>query len=97
MEFLDQARALLNTLKKRANELEEIKIELETASLENLEVLYAEEFEIAVEMSDVFETLTIMLDKMSENEDSRFIANRLRTQAELIIGAHKEYDFQQGE
>lgn len=94
MEFLERARSLLETLRKRARELDEIKEEMRVASFENLEVLYAEEFDVAIEMSDIFETLNLMLDKMEESEDSAFIASRLRTQAEIIIGEHTEYDFQ---
>ena len=97
MDFLDQARNLLNSLKKRIKELEEIKNELRTVSNENLEALYAEEFSVAMEISDVFETLSIMLDKMEKSEDTNFIANRLRTQAEAIIGEHEEYNFGENE
>jgi hypothetical protein len=48
-----------------------------------------------MEMSDIFETLNLTLDRMEQNEDSEFIASRLRTQAEAIIGGFEEYGFKE--
>lgn len=92
MDFLDQARNLLNTLKKRSEDLEEIKIQLKNAPVESLEKLFAEEFEIAVELSDIYYTLNLILNKMLLNEDTIFIAKRLKNQADLIMYEHEEYD-----
>ena len=93
MEHLEQARSLLDLLKRRSRELEEIKQELNDASIDEMEALYAEEFRVAMDISDVFETLNLLLDRMTENEDNMFLASRLRTQAEAIIGNHTEYNF----
>lgn len=93
MEFLDQARGLLENLKKNARTLEQLQKEMDVASNDSMERLYGEEFEIVIEMSDIFTTLTLILDKMMENEDSSFVANRLRTQAESIVGGQDKYEF----
>jgi hypothetical protein len=93
MEHIDQARNLLESLKRRSRELAEIKEELCGASVDELEALYSEEFKVAMEMSDIFETLNLTLDRMEQGEDAAFIASRLRTQAEAIIGNHSEYEF----
>ncbi len=95
MDWLEQARNLLESLKRRSRELEEIKFELNNAGVDELQHLYEEEFKVAMEMSDIFETLNLTLDRMEQNEDSEFIASRLRTQAEAIIGGFEEYGFKE--
>lgn len=92
MDFLEQARNLLDTLKKRSQDLEEIKLQLKNAPVESLEQLFTEEFETAIEVSDIYYTLNLILDKMLSNEDTVFIAKRLKNQADLIIHEHQEYD-----
>ena len=92
MDFLNQARNLLDNLKKTSVKLTEIKKDIETASPDKLEDLYAEEFEVMVEITDIFDLLDLYLDRLEEDESNTFISNRLRIQAELILGEFDIYE-----
>lgn len=92
MEFLERSRNLLENLKRAARNLGYVHDDLKTATDDELEALYDQEFDLAMEMTDIYETLVLNLNKLEENEDHKFIASRLRAQAESIIGAHSEYD-----
>lgn len=92
MEFLDRARSLLENLKRSSRHLEYIKEDIKTAGPDELVQLYVDEFEKIVEISDIFDTLMLVLEKLEETGDNTFIASRIKAQAESIVGKVESYD-----
>lgn len=92
MDFLERARNLLENLKRSSRHLEDIKSDLKTAGPDELTQLYADEFEKIVEISDIFDTLMLVIVKLEEHGDNKFLASRIKAQAESIVGGVENYD-----
>ena len=89
MKDIDQARNLLVTLKELDKAVSDIEKDMTTGEYPYLE---QERMLLIMDISDTYEKLLSVLKRMSKDKNNTFIVNRLKKQAELIIGGVQTYD-----
>lgn len=96
MEFLEKAQMLLQDLKKEKRSLEKVRDSLKnkTTADKDFEQLYAKEFDLTMRISSAFNKFKEAINQLEKNEDTEFIARRLRIQGDAIIGETHEFDFE---
>lgn len=87
MEILDHCRTLYNTLETVHRDLLYVEKELKNRELpiDEYERLYKKEFELAMDISGIYEDLCMNLEELSKQHGLSFLANRMRRNAEEMM------------
>jgi hypothetical protein len=93
MELLiENARTLLDDMKKTAKQIKEIDEKLEKSNSYDHD-LSGEQFRLSIDIIKLYEKMENILVALECDEQTMFIARRFRIQADELVGKKREYDF----
>lgn len=87
MDVLATCQKLMEDLRTASKDLEYIenKLSRKDYTVEELENLYEREFFLSIEVFGIYEDLEIYLKRLEKDEDMKFLAKRMKRNAEEFI------------